>query len=623
MRLFVSASLAQLKTALIALVIVLLGASAAFSQGDAGRESPFSLGAGARGMGMGRAFASLPGDASSVFSNPAATASIDRTEFTAFHTSLFLGTNYDCLALSHPIGMLGVFTLSVGRLGTGDIIQRDQFNRPEDTFSASDFLLGFSYARSIGYGLAAGLTVKDVGLEVGDDAGYGFGMDLGFHYAPYFAPGLYVGIGLADLIQPRIKLRSAEDVYQTVSRFGLSYSREFNENFGAAVVTEIEKIGGRDSRFHPGLEVGLYQSLFLRTGYAHDRMTFGGGVAYNIIKIDYAYENIEHLGGSHRVSFGVSFGKSVRKSRDEMVFKAVETEKATWQESLDRQRSIDYATYLSRGDSLCAAGKHQDALINYQRALVIDETSEKARVMADSMMDIIITVAASGARDQRREDLTLKRIEAALGDMKAGRFNQAISQYELALEIDPANTKVAELLQSARITRTSEIDNMRRRARAYRQSNDHSNAITEWNRLLGLEPQDSEALSGIETSKSELRVSDLVASAVRAIDEGKFSNAVTFLNEAQTLKPNDKAIQSLLSEARAKSAPITSLTDIKSNQEHWDIYLRGLERYQAGEFKQALDSWESLRPHYPNNSDLENNIGQARQRLATEGGQKQ
>jgi len=614
---------AKFRAAFLAAMFLLLGASAAYAQGDAGRESPFSLGAGARGMGMGRAFAALPGDASSAFSNPAATALIDRNEFSAFHTSLFMGTNYDCLAFAYPVGLLGVFTLSAGRLGTGEIHQWDIYNRRGSDISSSDFLFGVSYGREVGYGFAGGVTLKGVGLEIGSDAGYSLGMDLGFQYKPKFIDGLNFGVGLGDLLQPHIKLRSVEDKYQTISRFGFSYSRDFAENFGGAIVTEMEKITGRDSRFHPGLELVFYESYALRAGYDHDRMTFGGGIIYNIFKLDYAYENIEFLGGSHRVSLGITFGKSVRKARDEVVVKAIETEKANWQKTLDQQRSSEFTGYLASADSLYGAGMYQDALLNYQRALAIDGASEKARIMADSSMNIIITSAASGARDQRREELISKRITAALEDMKAGRYNQGISQYELALEIDPANKQVGDLLKSAKTARSNEIENIRRRARSYRQSGDHSSAIVEWNRLLSIDPKDSEAISGIENSRDELHASDLVASALRAINDGNYPAAVSLLNEAQTIRPEDKAIQSLLSEARAKSAPATSLTDIKANADHWSIYLRGLENYQSGNYRNALTNWESLRQFYPNNSDLENNISQAKQRLAAEGGQEQ
>jgi tetratricopeptide (TPR) repeat protein len=574
-------------------------------------------------MGMGRAFVSLWGDASAAFWNPAATATIDRSEFSAFHTSLFLETNYDCVALSHPVDMLGVFSISAGRLGASGIPSWDNYNRRGDDFSASEMLLGISYGRFLGYGVAVGATVKGVGQEVADNAGYGFGMDLGFQYRPNYLSGLCLGMGFNDLIQPRIKLLATEDKYQTVSRFGLSYSRNIKRNFGATVAADFNEISGRDGRIHTGLEAGFYNAFFLRLGYDHDRMTFGGGMLYNIVKLDYAYESIEYLGGSHRVSLGIAFGKSVRQTRDKDILKAVETERATWQESLNRERRSDFDRNIAGGDSLFAAGRFQDALLSYQRALVIDEASERARVMADSMMKIIIASAATGARDEKREELTSRRIEAALGEMKAGRYANAIAQYELALEIDPGNLAVADLLQSARTTRDSELAQSRSRARSYRDAGDYSNALEQWSKLLNMSPGDPEALAGIEAARIQIRANDLVASSIRAMDEGKYSRAVTLLSEALSLRADDKSVQSLLAEARAKSAPATSLTDIKANSEHWSIYLRGLENYQSGNYAQALESWESLIQYYPNNTDLENSIGQARQRLSTEGGGKQ
>jgi hypothetical protein len=45
-----------------------------------------------------------------------------------------------------------------------------------------------------------------------------------------------------------------------------------------------------------------------------------------------------------------------------------------------------------------------------------------------------------------------------------------------------------------------------------------------------------------------------------------------------------------------------------------------LESYQSGDYQSALTNWESLKKFYPNNSDLDKNIAQARQRLSTEGG---
>jgi tetratricopeptide (TPR) repeat protein len=594
--------------------------SLVIAQGDAGRESPFSLGAGARGMGMGRAFVSLEGDASSAFSNPAATGFIDRSEFTAFHTSLFMNTNYDCLALSHPVGMMGVFTVSAGRLGTASFTGRDQYNRPDQDITASDTQLGLSYGRNIGQGFATGLTLKGVGQEVGSNSGYGFGLDLGFQYRPMYAKGLILGAAFIDLIEPSIKLVNIKDKYQTVSRYGLSYSRTLINNFGAAGVFEIDKIAGRGLRIHPGLELVYRNDYALRVGYDDNEPTFGGGIVYGAFRLDYAYENIQYLGGSHRISLGIAFGKSALKAQEESIAEAVEVEKLTWQKTLDEQKLHDFATYLFTADSLRSAERYQDALFFYERALAINESSVRASSMSDSMMTIIIANAASTARDQKREDLISKRVASALEQFKAGRLNEAISEYELALEIDPGNKTVSDLLTSAQATRQTELDNTRKSARSIQTRGDYSGALLEGNKVLALEPTDTEAKNGIEIDKKQLNANGLVASAVTAMDQGKYLDATAFLEQAQTLRPNDATIKSLLTESRAKSAPVTSVADIKANSDHWAIYLKGLEKYQAGDFKNALDNWESLRQFYPNNPDLDKNINQARQRLSTEGG---
>jgi tetratricopeptide (TPR) repeat protein len=595
----------------------------AFSQGDAGRESPFSLGAGARGMGMGRSFVSLSGGASSAFSNPAATALLDQSEFTAFHTSLFMGTNYDCLALSHPVGTLGVFTISAGRLGTGSFTGRDEFNRPSQSISASEFQLGISYGRELPFGLATGLSFKGAGQELGDNTGYGFGLDWGLQYRPNFMRGLTLGTSFNDLIQPRIKLVNSEDKFQTISRFGASYSRSITTIFSATAAIDLDKSAGRNLRYHPGLEAGFYDAYFLRVGYDKDRPTFGAGIVYNIFRLDYAYENIEFFGGSHRVSLSLVFGHSARKTQQETIDRAIKTEKDSWQKSLDVKRGQDFASNLSKADSLAADDKYQDAMGYYQRALALDESSQRARIMSDSMINLIITSASTTARDEKRADLIEKRIASALEDFKAGRFSQAIVQYELALDIDPGNKTVNDLLSSARTARQTEIDSARNSARALTRSGDYAAALLEWNKILLLDSADQEAKTNIDLSRGQLKADALIAEAVSSINKNKYADAVTFLQQAQIIRPSDSTIKSLLENARAKSAPKTNLSDIKSSAENWAIYLKGLESYQASDYKSALSTWESLQKFYPNNPDLEKNISQARQRLTTEGGKSQ
>jgi len=570
-------------------------------------------------MGMGRAFVSLSGDASAPFWNPGATASIDKTEVMAFHTSLFLGTNYECLGLSYPLGEIGVFSLSAGRVAADGIERRDEFNRLLGKFSSSESQYGLSFARDIGFGLSGGLTLKAVTVDIGNVTGSGFGADLGFQYRPAFVRGVTVGAAFNDLIRPGVKLVSVKDEYQTITRFGISSQNRLFKDARSTVCLDLEKTLGRSVRIRGGLEMAFYRQFSLRLGYDDGRPTFGAGLLYDFVRLDYAYEDIEYFGGSHRISVAFAFGKSVAQAREEDRARIIHEEKEKWKESLESERKYESKSLMTLADSLKDQGRYHEALGYYQRALALDTGSVEAQTKADSMMSRIIDQAVAGAGDKKRKELVAGRIESALNDFRRGRLNVAISKYDLLLEIDPENETVIDLLRTARETRRKEIEGGRNTARAYREAGDYVNAIAAWNHLLALDRTDAEASNSISALKDELRVGNLVTAALAAIENGRYAEAVGHLKQAANLKPRDKTIASLLKEARAKSAPLTTLEDIKSSPGHWRIYLSGLESYQASDYEKALGSWQSLREFYPNNPELEKNISQAEQRLAAEG----
>jgi tetratricopeptide (TPR) repeat protein len=586
----------------------------AYSDGDAGRESLFSLGAGARGMGMGRAFVALPGDASAPFWNPAATSVVDRANLMAFRTTLFMNTNYDCLGLTYPFVDLGVFSVSAGRIGTDGIERRDDDNRLIDTFSSSETRFGFSYARPIGYGLSGGVTFKVLSNSVDDVSGSGAGADLGFQYNPAKFRWLTLGASFIDLFQPRIKLRTVEDRYATVSHFGAMAYAKFGDKTKLTAGFDIEKAGGRSSVFHAGVDLEFLKQYSLRLGLDRGRFTFGAGLLYRSIGLDYAYEDIEYLGGSHRVSFSFSFGSSVTEKRQRRRAQLVREERESWERSLSDQAD----SLLSLADSLRIQLEYQDALRNYQKALGLIPESEHARIMSDSMINTIISNAVEGVADSKRKELISGRIESALNDFNEGKFNTAISKYRLLLEIDPENETIRDLLASAEQNLSKEISDRREAAINLQNQGDNAGALAEWSRILSLDEDNPEAESRIGELKIKMQGNELIANALSLIDAGRYSEAIDLLERAGRLKPDDKSIRSLISETRAKSVPPTTIEDIKSNSEHWNQYLSGLESYQLSDYRKAIEIWTELESIYPNNSDLRKNIEQARERLVAE-----
>jgi hypothetical protein len=110
------------------LIAFLGGAHSTHAQdGDGGTESNFSIGFGARAMGMGSAFTALADDATAVFWNPAGLENIYQQSVTLFYTQLLEG-DYQFIGYALPTLNIGTFGMGLGRIGVGGIRQTTEFN---------------------------------------------------------------------------------------------------------------------------------------------------------------------------------------------------------------------------------------------------------------------------------------------------------------------------------------------------------------------------------------------------------------------------------------------------------------------------------------------------------------
>ena len=81
---------------IVMILLLALAASTLLSAADdGGTESVFTIGAGARAMGMGNGFTALAEDATAVYYNPAGLAYLPSQQISFLHTILFEGTVYD------------------------------------------------------------------------------------------------------------------------------------------------------------------------------------------------------------------------------------------------------------------------------------------------------------------------------------------------------------------------------------------------------------------------------------------------------------------------------------------------------------------------------------------------
>lgn len=271
---------------------------------------------GAKPIGMGGAYTAFMGDINSLYYNPAGIASIDGSQVGAMHTEWITDINYSNAggAFSFREGVLGV---SATLLGMGDIDGRGEDREKTEDFTASDFLLQFSYAKALVSGYQAGGSFKYIRQKIADESASGIALDMGLQKS--VISNLNMGISLRNL-GPNMRFISESYSLPLTFALGTSYriggvSIGFDTNY--EIIDENIKV-------FFGTEYLPVQFLSIRGGYCVNALSsisgrdsevfevkdgLGGGVGLNILSysIDYAIVPYVDFGNTHRISLIARF----------------------------------------------------------------------------------------------------------------------------------------------------------------------------------------------------------------------------------------------------------------------------------------------------------------------------
>lgn len=327
----------------------------------------FSVGGGARAMGMGGAQVALVGDVTAAFWNPAGLAHLTHREIAYMHTERFGGiVAYDYGAFAMPLrGGNDVFAVTFFRQGVDGIKntlnawdrERDRpRTNPEDyitEFSASDMALLLSYGTRHNNYLSWGATAKIVYSRIGPFAdGLGYSVDIGGQYRRnQFRAGVTVHnlttlmklwtVNEAELEPLRdffsddalnASFPTGQNEYSPPSvRAGVGYTtriQDFSVTGAFDLVIHGENrrtyyinAGPLSFQPHAGTEITYRDVVMVRLGVtdvftdASSRLyaspTLGAGLNLGGIVLDYAFSSFaganSNLGYTHRISAKVAF----------------------------------------------------------------------------------------------------------------------------------------------------------------------------------------------------------------------------------------------------------------------------------------------------------------------------
>ncbi len=583
--------------------------------GDAGKEPPFVVGVGARSLGMGGAFTSVADDAATLYYNPAGLARLDYQEVTAMHMSLLEGTIYDYAAWVYPTVSLGGFGIGAMRLGTDDIIKRENFVEVgEFGYSYSQLML--SYGRNFGSTISAGGSLKLLyqSLDIYND--WGIGMDLGVTVLPH--EQVSIGVILRDMVPATLELNRTNETLPVTIAGGVAVrDLRISNNIKALIAFELEKTEDRDVRVHTGTEVMFDNTYALRAGYDRDNLSFGAGFRYDRLQLDYAYKIMDYVDDSHRMSISYRLGTSIpdQARREEL------EEERRGSQLLAEERERQFTLYKEKADDFYRQYRLDSALTYYQRALAFDENNQQ----------IIGTIAAieNSRRIQRDQEQTLRDRQNELNLMIETYLEQARSFYdkeyypaaldmlELIFEIDPVHASARRLEQQIQSDMSEAIAaNLASASRAAEQG-DAVRAIEAYERVLYLDPDNARATAGKANLGKTLDIARHLNTGIDLFKAGRYLEARKQFELVVSVNPDEPVAQEYLQRIEDALAHPPTLEEIQQDPPIWQLYLEGLRYMRNQEYRQAINAWEKVLEAYPGNEATLNNIEQARLRLSS------
>ncbi len=597
----------RLRTALfmlLALYTSLWPAAARAESADAGGQSVFAYGAGARALGMaGAATAAAPG-AETIFWNPGALGWLERSSLQLGHASLYgLAMQEQYAALAWPSWRWGVLALGVQSYGVSEIQGRDESNliTAEDLENLEQ-QLSLAYARPFGAAWSLGASIKLRRQELAGYGGGAIGLDLGLVLKPALALGwespglapLRAGLRLGNAVEPRLRLDSDAVGDPRSLRLGLGYARAIGALDWEAAL-DVEQVEERSLALHAGLELA-YSLLALRAGWGYERLQAGAEIRWRDWGLDYVFED-NALETVHRFGLSLRFGADLPSQR------------------LAAARAQDEALQARLDEAFAA---RQRARID---ELMATATAEREAARQEEALALLATVLALEPEHARALALAARcHADFAEGLEREGDFGAAALSYHRALTFLPEQPQLVASLARCQ----TESDRRAQRGAALREryaagldafgAGRLTEARSTFAELLAQQPEDADAAAMLQRSEEAIaaRVAGSLGRARDSLERGLVDDAAQRLAEAAALAPTDASVVGFrrrLDEARraesarreaggrvvsapAAAAPATVALTARERTELAELYRRGVAAAEAGRGEEALRYWE-------------------------------
>jgi len=459
------------KLQLAILLVVFVGNYVLADVGESAGNEILNSNPGAKAMGLGGAFVGLADSLSAVQTNPAGLSYLTNPEILTFYKQGLFETQYAFFGFAKPFPFWpGTFACSVATLQDEDIDLN--FTNPDGSFKETktvkagcDYLATLSYSQLIGKEVSVGINAKFLQSTLAEQyKATAYAGDIGFLLRP-FDDRICFGFAARNF-GTGLRYMKKEDSLQREYICGMAV-RLFETNLnklsfmGDYVKNEV-------NRFNLGFEYSFQKKIALRIGYriGYDigAFTAGFGLYFGGMGIDYAFVDRGEFDDSHIVSVNMKFGPASYYHTGENYFNRKMFERAINEWSKVSEGNPDYK---KAHDGMNAARRAKEEV----KGLPVKEKLKKEEQGIEDIDEEI-----------RRLEQELFKKEEPVKELKEKKKKS----------LSPEDTKK---LKSKHFNTATQL---------YKQEK-YKEAITEWEKVLELDPGHKISLQKIEKAKEKLK----------------------------------------------------------------------------------------------------------------------
>ncbi|MGQ9798184.1 MAG: PorV/PorQ family protein [Ignavibacterium sp.] len=298
-----------------------------------------------RTVALGNAGASLYGEVSSIFYNPASLGRLQGNDVQFTYNKWLADINYNYMAAAVKVEGIGTFSLIGTMLNSGEMDVRtvEQPLGTGERFSVKNFAFGLGYGMMLTDRVSLGIQINYITEMIWHSSLTTFGLNFGVQYqlmderltlgasvsnfgarASYDGRDLWLNYDInqkkyGDNDQLPAEFRTDAYPLPTIFRAGISYRINLAEDYSVLLAADAIHQNDNEQSISVGTELSLLKIFSLRAGFRNlflpnleGGLVLGGGIkkdfggTYNI-RFDYAYADYGRLAETHRVTVGLGF----------------------------------------------------------------------------------------------------------------------------------------------------------------------------------------------------------------------------------------------------------------------------------------------------------------------------